>query len=628
MTAVDVKRKTAANRIASGLWTIFALIPAIPSCDLAVDDGDGYEKLALEVSAKTIVFDPENPDGNVFTVTSSAGWHAESDNPALEFSPESGDAGTSEITVTGLEEGQSGTITVTTDPRFPEEKPLSAAVKVTRVNTEEPEEPEVPVEETLVYYDDLDGETGKTYYLDQGDGFVNATGPGAGNVSYSGQGISVRSSYASMGYDGASGNNALNFGYDDREILISGITLEPGQTRLRFSFGATPPSGENFTCGESMKLYVDFNDGSGKRTELDFDADKGTRTWVLASAVFEISGGTPSGISFTLWARGKNTKVDDFMLVTTTEEASQTVEYDETEGNVPWPEMPETVIMDDAYKFVTHWSETVTSRKRVRNYSACYDTERHNPVWVAYPHHECYTEGGWGRTDPDPWRPDPLFEESEQSIIYGSDWAEWPWDGASAATDLYQYWSPLDDGPFFGRGHILRSADRGGHETELNIQTFYPTNIAPERFLYPDVHSELERLLSDEWVCRDTIYVVAGCHYEEDSYYVYDACSFRNQSSRSKICDLPSAEYKVYLRTKSGNTGKRICDCQADELMAIGFWLPQDLENRGEIPGGSPADFAYSVDEIEEMLGGIFEFFPEAPDGVTATFSLQDWGIY
>ena len=628
MTTVDVKRKTAANRIASGLWAIFALIPAIPSCDLVVDDGDGYEKLALEVSAKTIVFDPENPDGNVFTVTSSAGWHAESDNPALEFSPESGDAGTSEITVTGLEEGQSGTITITTDPRFPEEKPISAAVKVTRANTEEPEEPEVPVEETLVYYDDLDGETGKTYYLDQGDGFVNATGPGAGNVSYSGQGISVRSSYASMGYDGASGNNALNFGYDDREILISGITLEPGQSRLRFSFGATPPSRENFTCGESMKLYVNFNDGSGKRTELDFDAVKGTRTWVLASAVFEISGGTPSGINFTLWARGKNTKVDDFMLVTTTEEASQTVEYDETEGNVPWPEIPETVIMDDAYKFVTHWSETVTSRKRVRNYSACYDTERHNPVWVAYPHHECYTEGRGERTNPDPWRPDPLFEESEQSIIYGSDWAEWPWDGASVATDLYQYWSPLDDGPFFGRGHILRSADRGGHETELNIQTFYPTNIAPERFLYPDVHSELERLLSDEWICRDTIYVVAGCHYEEDGHYVYDACSFSKQSSRSKICDLPSAEFKVYLRTKSGNTGKRICDCQADELMAIGFWLPQDLENRGEIPGGSPADFAYSVDEIEEMLGGIFEFFPEAPDEVTATFSLQDWGIY
>ncbi len=596
------------------------------SCDSMTGDGnDGQGKVTISVSPETIYFDGNNPEGNIVYVSSDTDWYSECGNASLEFGPEEGQAGTTEVRITDFGGGEA-TVTFTTYRRFPDDKPASASVRIVQEDNEE--EPDEPAGKILIYHDDLDREkAAQAYYLDEGDAYINAEGPGAGDIRYSGQGISVRSTYVSTGYEGASGDNALNFGYDDRELLISGITLEHGQDRLEFSFGATPPSGTEFISGESMRLYVNFDGRNGHGTELEFDARKGSGTWVLASAIFEISGGTPSEISFTLWSKGKNTKVDDFMLVSTTEEAGQTVEYKDGDDNSPWPEIPETIEGKQSYKYVTHWAETIRSGKHVRNYSACYDTERHNPVWVAYPHHECYMEGGWERTEPDPWRPDPLFETSEQSIIYGSDWNAWPWNGASAASDLYQYWSPLDDGPFFGRGHMLRSADRGGHGSELNIQTFYPTNIAPERFLYPDIHSELEGLLTSSWVCRDTIYVVAGCHYEEDGYHVYDACSFSNLSSQSKICDLPAAEYKVYLRTRSGNTGKKISECSADELMAIGFWLPQDLENNGEIQGGSLADFAYSVDEIEAMLGGSFEFFPEAPPAVTATLDLSGWGI-
>ena len=599
-----------------------AVILAFAACDSATPDG--YEKASLAVSKETLEFDADNPDKNIFIVNSSVSWHAESDNSTLKFEPKDGDAGNTEVKVTDIGEGQTGTITVTTFPRSSEDETVARTVKVTREAGTGPEPP--VVEKTLIYSDNLDRTSagGGAYYLDQWNEYINATGPGAADVSYSGQGISVRDSYVSMGYDGASGGNAMNFNYDDRSILISGISLSPGQTRLEFSFGATPPSGESFVSGTSMKLYVSFDGGSGAETELDFTAVKGSGTWVLASAVFEITGGTPSGINFTLWSGKKTTKVDDFKLVETTQTATQTVAYTEKDNNVPWPEMPATIIPDDAYKFVTHWSETVLTGKRVRNYSACYDTEKHNPAWVAYPHHKCYTEGGWERTDPDPWRPDPLFEESEQSIIYGSDYDEWPWDGDSRAKDPYQFWSPLE-GSYVTRGHLLRSADRGGHNTKLNIQTFYPTNIAPERFLYPDIHGQLEALLSDTWICTDTIYVVAGCHYEDDSYYVYDACSGSTQSRLSKICDVPTAQYKLYLRTKDGNTGKRICDCTADELMAIGFWLPQDIQNNGEIAGGNLANFARSVDEIEKLLGGTFNFFPEVPKAVTGSYRLSDW---
>ena len=309
--------------------------------------------------------------------------------------------------------------------------------------------------------------------------------------------------------------------------------------------------------------------------------------------------------------------------------------------NYGWAEMPETKIQNADYKYVTHYTTTVESRKTVRNYSACYDIVRHNPVWVAYPCHFCYREGGngWERTDPDPWHPDPLFKEYEQSIIYAANYDKWPWTSESA--DEYQYWSPLDNGPYFTRGHLLRSADRSGHDTEINRQTFYPTNIAPERLKHPLVHEELERLLSEVWTddpdtqareVTDTVYVVSGCYYEDDEYYVYDACHGDDRTpGKSKICYIPAAEYKVYLRSKSGKTGRPVQECPAEELMAIGFWLPQDLENTGQIKDEGWtwdwADFAMSVDEIESRIGGGFEFFPEVPDAVTASFNLADWGL-
>ena len=141
------------------------------------------------------------------------------------------------------------------------------------------------------------------------------------------------------------------------------------------------------------------------------------------------------------------------------------------------------------------------------------------------------------------------------------------------------------------------------------------------------MHAALEYELSDSWTCSDTTYVVAGCYYGNDSYYFYDACWHETQSKLSKKCIVPVAEFKIYLRTKSGNTGKRICDCTADELMAIGFWLEQDIDNTGKIAGGEMRDFAMSVDMIEEKLGGEFRFFPEVPDEVTDSYNLSDWGI-
>ena len=76
----------------------------------------------------------------------------------------------------------------------------------------------------------------------------------------------------------------------------------------------------------------------------------------------------------------------------------------------------------------TTWTTTLRTGQHLRSYTYCYDTRRHNPVWVAYPHHRCYMEGS-GRTTPDPWGPDPALEESSQAKIY-----------PSYPGDTYNYW--------------------------------------------------------------------------------------------------------------------------------------------------------------------------------------------
>ena len=534
------------------------------------------------------------------------------------FGPEKGQAGETVVTVTDMTPGGTGKITVTTNKRFSSDTQKSVTVNVT--SSEEEIVP--PPAEVIIYKDNLDAATySDAVYIDQWDGYINAEGEGAADVYYTGQTVSIRNNFTSTGYPDASGKNAFNFGNNaDAHLVVHDIALKPGQECLELTFGVVPPQNSTFTPGSTMNLYVDFDGKSGRTNELDFEVQK-YGTWYLATTSFRIEGGTPSTVNFIMKANASGVRVDDLKL-TVAETASQTVEYggSSAEGR-PWAELPASLSANPDYKFIYHSTTTVSSNQEVRNYSACYDIRRHNPVWVAYPCHPIYREG-YGRTDPDPWQPDPEMTLSEQSIIFGQDYANWPY-----VEDLYQYWMQMPDSRNFTRGHLLRSDDRRGAGEEINIQTFYPTNIAPEELLYPDVHTDLESLLTGSWTCSDTVYVVSGCYYGDDSWTTWDACSWDIKSDLSKECVVPTHIFKIYLRTKSGNTGRSVYDCSADELMAIGFWLPQDVNGEGERSGGNVADFAYSVDDIERLTGNEFEFFPEVPDEVTAAYNPNDWGL-
>lgn len=345
--------------------------------------------------------------------------------------------------------------------------------------------------------------------------------------------------------------------------------------------------------------------------------------------------------------------------ITVTRAAGENPDPDPDPTPVPayrFPELPSnwvaptgsTAALKDDRAFFTHWSKSVKSKKTVRNYSYCYDTRRHNPVWVAYPLHPVYREGGTGRTDPDPWAPDPALDERYQSKIYKHD------GEGDGIYDGYQFWGntllkSLGKKGYWSKGHLCMSSERGGKDAALNIQTFHPTNIAPQSSAaasdFATVWSYVETLFSgtndykntdftaDDGsqninIVADTLFLVAGCYYEHDDWADYDASNYNKKpttSSLSKMCIMPTHQFKMALRTKKGNTGKRIADCTADELQAIGFWIEAFPTLSGTSATAELNRRVVPVSFIEEKMG--IEFFPDVPASVKADYNPADWGF-
>ena len=107
-----------------------------------------------------------------------------------------------------------------------------------------------------------------------------------------------------------------------------------------------------------------------------------------------------------------------------------------------------------------------------------------------------------------------------------------------------------------------------------------------------------------------------------------DASNWGERSSKSKVCKVSAARYKAILRTRKGNTGKRISDCSADELMSIAFWFPQCFEtgyNNKKTSIEPLSNATMSVAELEKRIGGDFSFFPDAPEKAKESFNTSNW---
>ena len=270
----------------------------------------------------------------------------------------------------------------------------------------------------------------------------------------------------------------------------------------------------------------------------------------------------------------------------TKQKANTTVVANTQNGTQGWAEMP---AMPETENCEYCFHSKLPSNNELRNYSFCFDKEKHCALWVAYPLHPCYTQGEGSRTSA--WAYDPVFIDDELEANLKN--AYYPQNGTS-----YSH----------ARGHQLPSADRLA-SNEDNATTFYFSNMTPQlQSLNAGAWASLEDDLRKEWMCNDTLYVVTGAHFAKGYSYTYDA------KGKGKPCAIPTHYYKVLLRTKSGNSGKWIGNCTAEEMMCVGIVL----EHAPKAPRQM-----MSVAELEEFTG--HTFFVNVPNAPKGEFNEADW---
>lgn len=266
--------------------------------------------------------------------------------------------------------------------------------------------------------------------------------------------------------------------------------------------------------------------------------------------------------------------------------------FEQTEGaqidyaRTKWPEMPK-IRKGDGNLYVTHMAEL--KGKTVRNYSMCYDPDVKAALWIAYPLHACYIRKAIDRTNA--WGYDPLIPAKYQPNMERS----------------------MGNG--YDRGHQIASADRLA-SYDMNSHTFYYTNMTAQvgEGLNQDIWNNLENKVRNEYICRDTLYVVTGCVMTTENDPQVQWVDNRNGG---KVA-VPKAYFKVLLRTKSGNTGKAVDNSNAT---TIGFWY----ENRQYSYSTPRVSDVKSVAEIERLTG--FTLFPQISDDIKKRKEVEYWGL-
>ena len=228
----------------------------------------------------------------------------------------------------------------------------------------------------------------------------------------------------------------------------------------------------------------------------------------------------------------------------------------------------------------------------VRNFSACYSKSMIHPVWVAAPMHSSY-KGSSGRNES--YKDDPNISCTQSARFTG-----------------------------YTRGHMLGSSDRTV-SVATNKQVFYYSNIGAQLSsgfnTGGGAWNNLESLVDDQW-CADTLYQVIGCVFETwtDRYGKTVTAKTASNSAGDQF-QVPTAWYKVLLRTKKGTTGKRVDQCSADELQCAAFILGH-YSNASHQPS---AKDMYSVAEVEKLTG--LTFFVNVPNAPKDNYSSSDWGL-
>ena len=274
--------------------------------------------------------------------------------------------------------------------------------------------------------------------------------------------------------------------------------------------------------------------------------------------------------------------------LTLTQRAAGFIDYDRS-----WGEQPE-YRSDDAYIYKTYYATFVSNQffpgGKLRNYSVCYDVDRHISHWVAYPiFKKVYETPVLSRVNDFNYDPNdqlPVIPTRDQQYI-----------GTGGNGRGYGAWG-------YDRGHMLPQASRYNNY-EPNRMTYYGTNMMPQNStLNQNIWASLEGKVRG-WgglQTYDTLYVVTGAAFK----------STKTIDNANGPIAVPSHCWKVLLRQR-GNQNRQISQFKADELKAIGFVFTNDD--------------AGAATSIEELTG--FKFFrnldPAVADAVKSQKNLADW---
>lgn len=244
-----------------------------------------------------------------------------------------------------------------------------------------------------------------------------------------------------------------------------------------------------------------------------------------------------------------------------------------------WMELPAPSLMDKSLHVVTHTAQM--QGRLQRNYTILYDEDLYAALWVAYPLCADHTSSGREET----WGYDPHVPKLSQTNVNKG-------YGATEPTANYP-------NNFYARGHQIPNADRSG-VPDMMAQTYYSTNMTPQiqNGFNGSIWAKLEEAVRMEIPHGDTLYVVTGAVFEK--YGTDEKVKTIVNKNDSKTLPVPNYYWKALMKVKRAE-GK------VTDASTIGFWLPH-----GDLKGHSYANYAVSVDQIEEWTG--FNLFPSIPD--------------
>ena len=275
-------------------------------------------------------------------VTATRDWKVETDADWVVVSPESGAASA---------DPQNVTVTVLENTGMDRSADLKFTIGMkSRYLTVSQEGPGGSVEALIVYSNDFDKEEAtKTYgnsgsswpYLDQFEGWKNATGTGAANVEYAFKGMSARANSTSDGthsdYAG-SGKNNMFFG-SSAYFSTNNIALD-GAKDFTLTFGTEKYSQDNGSVFTNSEYRIFLSNDGAKWVELtDYTFAGGTTEgrWNIATADFSVPEGTENLSICMQVTVASSYRMDDMKLVISEGGAavdfSKGVEMDFAAGN-------------------------------------------------------------------------------------------------------------------------------------------------------------------------------------------------------------------------------------------------------------------------------------------------------